>query len=118
MNRDVVDVVRAYFMMGDEMGIDWIRDQAEMVEAADHWDRLAVSAGISDLLDQQKLLTRHAIQTYENGAAIDSVKAWLKNSEAARARINKLIKEFQSTGQINVTKLGFAARQLRNVVAG
>tara|TARA_B100001939_G_scaffold343387_1_gene356007 strand:- start:9983 stop:14836 length:4854 start_codon:yes stop_codon:yes gene_type:complete len=118
LNRDVVDVARAYFMMGDEMGIDWIRDQAEMVEAADHWDRLAVSAVISDLLDQQKLLTRHAIQTYENGAAIDSVKAWLKNSEAARARINKLIKEFQSTGQINVTKLGFAARQLRNVVAG
>ena len=115
--RDVVDVAKAYFMLGDEMGFDWLRDQAEMAETADHWDRLAVKSVVSDLLDQQKLLTRRTLHESKNRSSLAAAKEWLADSEASTARIQKLIREFQLAGHINVTKLGFAARQIRNVVS-
>ncbi|WP_321395655.1 NAD-glutamate dehydrogenase [Emcibacter sp.] len=115
--RDVVDVAKAYFMLGDEMGFDWLRDQAEMAETSDHWDRLAVKSVVSDLLDQQKLLTRRTLHESKNRSSLAAAKEWLTESETSTARIQKLIREFQLSGQINVTKLGFAARQIRNVVS-
>lgn len=113
---DVVDVARAYFMLGDEIGFDWLRSQADMVETEDHWDRLAINSVVSDLLDQQKILTHRALKDIKEGHSLKAAKAWLREHEGSTARIQKLIQDFQLSGQINVTKLGFAARQIRNVV--
>ncbi|VAW06724.1 NAD-specific glutamate dehydrogenase, large form [hydrothermal vent metagenome] len=116
MKIDVTDVARAYFMLGDEIGFDWLRAEAELVESSDHWDRLAINSVVADLLDQQKNLTRSALTDLENGDTIEAAKTWLKKVENSTARIQKLIHDFQTAGRINVTKLGFAARQIRNVI--
>jgi len=113
---DVEDIAGSYFLLGEKVGFDWLRNQAEMVETNDHWDRLAVSSVVSDLLDQQKQLTRQALQGREKSDGLKGAEEWVKSSKSAIERIRKLIKDFQATGQINVTKLGFAARQIRNIV--
>jgi len=116
MDIDVTDVARAYFMLGEKIGFDWLRGEAELVESSDHWDRLAVNSVVADLLDQQKNLTRSALRGLENGDTIEAAQAWLTTVESSTARIQKLIHDFQTAGRINVTKLGFAARQIRNVI--
>ena len=113
---DVTDVARAYFMLGGEVGFDWLRTEAELVESSDHWDRLAISSVIADLLDQQKNLTRSALKDLTDGDPLEAAKVWLKKAEHSTSRIQKLIQDFQTSGRINVTKLGFAARQIRNVI--
>ena len=116
MDIDVIDVARAYFMLGEKIGFDWLRGEAELVESSDHWDRLAVNSVVADLLDQQKNLTRSALKNLKDGDTIEAAQAWLTTVESSTARIQKLIHDFQTAGRINVTKLGFAARQIRNVI--
>ncbi len=116
MKIDVTDVAQAYFMLGEKIGFDWLRAEADMVESSDHWDRLAVNSVVADLLDQQKNLTRTALCGQKNGDSMKATKAWLKKAESSTNRIQKLIRDFQTTGRVNVTKLGFAARQIRNVI--
>ncbi|PCI33130.1 MAG: NAD-glutamate dehydrogenase [Alphaproteobacteria bacterium] len=116
MKIDVKDVAQAYFMLGDKIGFDWLRSEAELVGPADHWDRLAVNSVVADLLDQQKNLTRSALTDLNGGDSIDAAKSWLGKVESSTNRIQKLIHDFQTSGRVNVTKLGFAARQIRNVI--
>ncbi|WP_417623930.1 NAD-glutamate dehydrogenase [Paremcibacter congregatus] len=117
MDIDILDVARAYFLLGDKIGFDWLRAEAEVVESSDHWDRLATNSVVADLLDQQKNLTRSALANLKKGGdSVEAATAWLKKVDNSIHRIQKLITDFQVTGRINVTKLGFAARQIRNVI--
>ena len=116
MEMDVIDVAQAYFMLGDKIGFDWLRAEAELVESSDHWDRLAINSVMADLLDQQKTLTRTALNDMGEGSSIEAAQCWLTKAENSTMRIQKLIHDFQTAGRINVTKLGFAARQIRNVI--
>ncbi len=116
LKTNVADVAQAYFMLGDKIGFDWLRAEAELVESTDHWDRLAVNSVVADLLDQQKNLTQSALSNLNGGDSMVATKDWLKKVDGSTNRIQKLIHDFQTTGRVNVTKLGFAARQIRNVI--
>lgn len=116
MKIDVINVARAYFLLGDKIGFDWLRAEAEVVESSDHWDRLAINSVVADLLDQQKSLTKTALANLNGGDSIGATNNWLATVESSTNRIQKLITDFQTSGRINVTKLGFAARQIRNVI--
>ncbi|MBT6036865.1 MAG: NAD-glutamate dehydrogenase [Kordiimonadaceae bacterium] len=116
LNVDVTQVATAYFMLGDELGFDWLRSQAEMVETADHWDRLAVNSILGDLQDQQKILTRTTLNGCKDKDCLISAKKWVSDNQSSTLRVRNLLQDFQSSGTINVTKMGFAARQIRNVI--
>lgn len=113
---DVTEVAKAYFKFGDDLGFDWLRGQAELVETSDHWDRLAVNSILGDLQDQQKILTRTALNGSKGKECEKAAEKWLKDNNLATLRVKKLLQDFQNAGTINVTKMGFAARQIRNVV--
>ena len=113
---DVTEVAKAYFKFGEELGFDWLRNQAELVETSDHWDRLAVNSILGDLQDQQKILTRTALSGSKEKECEKAAEKWLKDNNLATLRVKKLLQDFQNAGTINVTKMGFAARQIRNVV--
>ncbi len=116
LNIDVTDIAKAYFMLGNKLGFDWLRNQAELVETSDHWDRLAVNSILGDLQDQQKILTRTTLSGCKGKDTLKAAEKWVANNQPATVRVNKLLQDFQNSGQLNVTKMGFAARQIRNVV--
>lgn len=116
LDIDVTQVASAYFMFGEELGFEWLRSQAEMVETTDHWDRLAVNSILGDLQDQQKILTRSALNGSKDKDCMKSAEKWLSDNRPATERVNKLLQDFKNAGALNVTKMGFAARQIRNVV--
>lgn len=116
LNLDVTQVAEAYFLFGDALGFDWLRAQAEMVETSDHWDRLAVNSILGDLQDQQKILTRTALNGCKDKDCINSANKWIEDKKSSTGRVKKLLDDFKHAGNLNVTKMGFAARQIRNVV--
>lgn len=116
LGLDIKDVASAYFIFGEELGFDWLRSQAELVETSDHWDRLAVNSILGDLQDQQKILTRTALNGSKGKECQKAAEKWLSDNKLSTERVKKLLQDFQNAGTINVTKMGFAARQIRNVV--
>ena len=116
LDIDVTQIAAAYFMFGEELGFEWLRSQAEMVETSDHWDRLAVNSILGDLQDQQKILTRTALNGCKDKDSLKAAQKWVDDNQSATIRVKKLLQDFQNAGNLNVTKMGFAARQIRNVV--
>ena len=114
---DVPEIANAYTIIGGSMGFDWLRAQAETVETSDHWDRLAVSSILGDLQDQQKILTRAVLKSVKKGSAVKHTHEWLETAQGSKERIEKMIYDFQSSGALNVTKLGFATRQIKNAIS-
>jgi len=114
---DVEDVAKTYFKIGDLLGYDWLRAQTEIVHTADHWDRLATAAIIGDLYDQQRIVTAQVIEQSGGQNGLKAVDQWIADSNNhISTRIHNVIQEFQKGGQINVTKLGYATRQMRNMI--
>jgi len=116
LKLDVTQVATAYFMLGEELSFDWLRSQAELVETADHWDRLAVNSILGDLQDQQKILTRTTLHGCKDKDCLESAQKWIDDNQPSTLRIRNLLQDFQSAGTINVTKMGFASRQIRNLI--
>jgi glutamate dehydrogenase len=114
---DISEIADAYSILGGSMGFDWLRAQAEVVETSDHWDRLAVNSILGDLQDQQKTLTRAILKNIKTGDAVKYTHNWLESAQGSKDRVQKLIHDFQSSGTINVTKLGFATRQIKNAIS-
>ena len=103
---DVLVVGGTYFRLGDEIGLDALREAASAIEVTDHWDRLALTALVDDLYAQQRLLASAATRA-EGG-----VDGWLELHEGAIARTHALIGELTEGGP-TLAKLTFAGRHLR-----
>jgi glutamate dehydrogenase len=113
----VEDVAQVYFSLGAELGLDWLRSQAESIETDDHWERSAVGAVQVDLFAHQRILTSLVLA---NGTADKKpkrkqsglVETWLGQHGAAVDRHRRLIEDLQSAGMIDVSKLSYAAHQV------
>jgi len=117
LERPAEDVARAYSEVGDRLGFDWLRQTSETIALEDHWDRLAARALIDDLADQQRELTRHILSEMAGSEGRQSVGEWLDAQELTRMRADRLLGDLKSSGPMSVTKLSFAARHMRSILA-
>jgi glutamate dehydrogenase len=115
--KPVEDVAQVYFSLGAELGLDWLRSQAESIETDDHWERSAIGAMQLDLLARQRVLTSLVLA---NGTADKKPKqkqnslvaTWLGQHSTAVDRHRQLIDDLQSAGLIDVSKLSYATHQV------
>lgn len=113
LGRPAADVARTYFKIGAAVGLDWLRNNAELASSDDHWDRLAIAAIIDDVVDQQRSLSEAALRNAPNGKAAEN---WVSAHGLALERARQMIGELKSGGPITVAKLGFATRHIRNLL--
>lgn len=116
LKLDVVDAAKAFFELSSICGFDWLREAADKAGGDDHWDRLAASAILEDLADQQSLLTRAVLKSTKSGEAVKAAKAFAKDEAQLIGRARSLVDELASSGAVNVAKLGYATRQLRAIL--
>ncbi len=112
--RPVTEVAQVYFTLGAKLGLDWLRSQAETVEAVDHWDRAAINAVQLDLLVHQRSLTNLVLADGGGKKAKkdDFVADWLAAHGDAIERNRQLIGDVQATGSIDISKLSYAAHHV------
>ena len=104
--EEVLAIGTAYFRLGDEIGLETLREAAAAIEPGDHWDRLALTALADDLYAQQRLLAAAAARA-EGG-----VDGWLASNAQAIRRTHGLLAEL-AQGGASLAKLTFAGRHLR-----
>ncbi|RMF17385.1 MAG: NAD-glutamate dehydrogenase, partial [Alphaproteobacteria bacterium] len=81
LGRPVAEVGLTYSEVGHRLGFDWLRQTAELVAIEDHWDRLAASAVLDDLADQQRELTREILSCHPDRFGAEVVEAWLAEND-------------------------------------
>lgn len=117
LKLDVKDCGKAFFELGASLGFDWLRSAADKAGGDDHWDRLAASAILDDLADQQRALSRSVLRATKGGeTALRTVQAFVKQEVTLVNRARNLVDELAASGNITVAKLGYATRQLRSIL--
>ena len=116
LERGVEEVGKAYYGLGHQIGFDWLGQEARRTAIEDHWDQLAAHAIIDDLADQQRELTRHVLTKGKGMSSNAAVSKWLKDNKVTLIRSEKLMSDLKSSGQVNIARLGFAARHIRSIL--
>lgn len=116
LGRDVEDVGKAYYEVGQILGFSWLRRTAEGMAGEDHWEYLACDAIIDDLADQQRDLTRSILERHKKLSGTDAVKKWTSAHQQTFKRTDYLLSGLKASGAVNVAKLSFAARHIRSIL--
>ncbi len=112
-----------YFELGRRLGLAWLRDGAQRMPAASHWQQQAVAAIVDDLFTLQTDLTVKVLdgKVPETGAGVPpnaAIDAWLARRRQPVDRIDQLLSELRALPSLDLSMLAVANRRLRGLAAG
>ncbi len=112
-------VAGAYFAIGKAAGIDRLRGKASRINAAEHWDRLAIRRIVDDLYAGQRALTAAALKDVTGGAGrqagVQAVQHWADNHSDTLARATSFLAALDAAGELSVAKLTLANSQIHEL---
>ena len=112
---DLLQTARAYFEIGDEFHMNWLRQQARYLPTDDHWQTEATSGLIDQLYSCQAFLTVRILKDIGDKKAKgqSTAQTWIKNHEEQIVRLEKLFAELRRSGTIDLPMLIIAEQRLR-----
>jgi glutamate dehydrogenase len=115
--RSQLDVTAAYFGIGSELGLDWLRDRILELPRSDRWQALARAALRDDLYRLHRLLTREVLTAGgPQTTGRDAIPAWKQRNEAAVARALGVLEDVRASRTYDTTTLPVALRECRNLI--
>ena len=113
--RAVPQAAAAYFRLGDELGLDWLLERVNELDAKDTWASRARSGLRYDLYTEYKRLTVLALGAPGGGGGAEQADAWLGAHQSAVERVRRLLGEMQTAPQIDISALSVAVREIRRL---
>jgi NAD-specific glutamate dehydrogenase len=114
--RDVADVARAFFLLGERTPLDRIHDRLAQVATSSRWQRLAAQTLHDDLLDARRRLAERLL-----GDAADDVEAAVARLVASRAddllATDRLLRSVPTDEAEALAALTVAVRQVGSLAA-
>ncbi|MEE4348641.1 MAG: NAD-glutamate dehydrogenase [Pacificimonas sp.] len=108
-------VARAYTLLGEEVGLDWVHATAAHLEPADPWERLLVSSLSRDLESMRiDLIARFPADQKPEAAAKD----WIAAHEATVRALAETIERARASGLKTPAMLAHLASQARATLLG
>ena len=110
-------VMAAYFALGSQLGLDWLRDRILELPRADRWQALARAALRDDLYRLHRALTRDALLSADGRRGSEgALAAWRERNEAAVERALSVLADVKASGIYDTTTLPVALRELGDLV--
>ena len=111
-------VANTYFLIGEELGLAWMREQTQPKAGQDYWQRQALAAIHDDILLQQAALTSQVLQgASKTSTGTQVIKSWRAEYPIVAKRLSKLEQELRATPQLDVAVLAVANRRLRGYIS-
>ncbi len=113
--RDVVDVARAFFDLGERLGLEWLEQEVLALPATTRVQRWAQQALLDDVLDARRVLAEKALEESPGAAPPAAVDAFLEAREAPRRRLSSVARALRAEGDGELAGLTLAIRHLRGL---
>jgi glutamate dehydrogenase len=114
--EEVADVASVYFLLGDRLGLTWLRDHIVALRRQTRWETLARDALRDELYQQHRDLTEQVVRTStrerDPGTRIDE---WAAEQADGVERTDEVIADIRSGDAASVTTLTVALRECRNL---
>ena len=114
-DRPVLDVARAFFLLGERLEIDWVENQLDALPVTSRWQRWARQSTEDDLFALRRSLVERLLQEAGSLSMEDAVAAFLERRAETMARLERFIKTLAVDGVTDLSQLTVALRQLRLV---
>ncbi|MGB0681374.1 MAG: NAD-glutamate dehydrogenase [Magnetovibrionaceae bacterium] len=113
-DRPVAEAAAFYFAAGTRFRMGRLRAAADSLDAASHWQRLAVDALIEEIYGHQLALSDQVLATAPKKASVaDALQAWLDDHHMAVEQTEALLNDLWSTAVSDLSMVAVASRQLR-----
>jgi glutamate dehydrogenase len=109
-------VAQFYFRVSHRFGLGWLRAAADNLPDSGPWQRLAIDAVIDDLYVHQGQLTAAIIQSSGAMEPEEALVLWSEQRRSAVTRVERLLGEMRTIGQVDLATLVVAGNHLRALV--
>jgi glutamate dehydrogenase len=112
----VAAAARAYFSVGSDFGLDWLRGRMEELDIQGHWQAVARGSLREALYDAHRSLTQRVLaETRERDPAL-AVRAWRKKQAAAAAHARGVVDDIRAQPAVaDFASLSVALQALRRL---
>jgi glutamate dehydrogenase len=112
-------VTAAYFHVGSQLVLTWLRDRIIELPRANRWQALARAALRDDLYSLHRALTQEILDVGGPDAdAVAAVQAWRERNRVAVERALGMIADIKASQSYDTTTLPVALREVRNLIRG
>jgi glutamate dehydrogenase len=113
---EVVAVARAFFDLGERLGLEWLEQEVLNLPAGTRVQRWAQQALLDDVLEARRVLAQKALEEAPAGADPHAaVERFLDAREAPRRRLATVARALRSEGDGDLAGLTLAVRHLRGL---
>jgi len=114
-DRDVVEVARAFFGLGERLGLEWLEQEVLALPATTRVQRWAQQALLDDVLDARRVLAEKALEEFPGTEPAAAVEAFLQAREAPLRRLSSVARALRAEGDGELAGLTLAIRHLRGL---
>jgi glutamate dehydrogenase len=113
---EVMQVARAFFMVGERVGLDWLEHRLESLPVGTHWQRWAAQSMEDDLFLVRRQLVEKVIAEAPEMAVDDAVEAFFVRRAEAEERLQRFIRNLSVEGVTDLAQFTVALRQVRTLL--
>ncbi len=113
--RDVVAVARAFFGLGERLGLEWLEQEVLALPASTRVQRWAQQALLDDVLDARRVLAEKALEESPGAEPAAAVDAFLEARAAPMRRLSSVARALRAEGDGDLAGLTLAIRHLRGL---
>ena len=112
---DIGYAARAYFGLGEQIGLTWIKEQIESLGADGHWQAVARGTLRDNLYALQRRLTAAVLACRGRDAAA-RVKQWLGRHVAVVESLKRVVVDLRTGSPPDFATLSVALQAVRRLV--
>jgi glutamate dehydrogenase len=106
---------KAYFDVGERLGLTWIKDQIESLSAEGHWQAVARGTLSDNLYELQRKITA-AILSCKGATPAARVDRWLQGQSVAAQSLKRIVVDLRTSAAPDFATLSVALQAVRRLV--
>lgn len=114
--RSVLEVARAFFLLGEKLQIDWLEQRLEVIPAGSRWQRWAQQSMEDDLFNLRRQMVERVLEHAAGRPVDEAVDSFLLDHAEAFTRLEKFMRGMSVEGITDLAQLTVALRQIRSLL--
>jgi glutamate dehydrogenase len=114
--RTVLEVTRAFFLLGERLQLDWLENQVESMPGGSRWQRWALQSMEDDLFTLRRTLAEAVLDECGALPIDEAVDKFIEARADTFARLQRFMRSLAVDGMGDLAQLTVALRQIRSLI--
>lgn len=115
---DVAEIAPAYFMVGDRLGLDWLRNQASGITPANAWQARVMGGLMDDYFIHQAAITAAIFGSVSRKTRVDAklIDQWFGKHSEMVSKIGQLVEDLRAQPKVELEMLVLVSQRIGQLV--